>query len=159
MCSSDLFTFNIQLIGVFGYHIYDDVRRVLDSYQLTNFRKDLNAWSGTNPGGKDPRLAVDQPSDPTVAINNMAETSRWLENGSYVRIRNIEFGYQLPRNTLLRAGIANARVFISGQNLLTITGYKGLDPDVAGNGILQRGFDSGNWPPSRVISGGIQFDF
>ena len=153
------FTFNIQIIGVFGYHIYDDVRRVLDSYQLTNFRKDLDAWSATNPGGKDPRLAVDQPSDPTVAINNMAETSRWLENGSYVRIRNVELGYQLPRNTLLKAGISNARVFISGQNLVTFTGYKGLDPDVAGNGILQRGFDSGNWPPSRVLSGGIQFDF
>jgi TonB-linked SusC/RagA family outer membrane protein len=153
------FTLNIQLIGVFGYHVYDDVRRVLDSYQLTNFRKDLDPWSTGNTNAKDPRLAVDQPGDPTVAINNMAETSRWLENGSYVRIRNVELGYTLPRNTLNKAGIAGARVFISGQNLLTITGYKGLDPDVAGNGILQRGFDTGNWPPSRVLSGGIQFDF
>jgi len=153
------FTLNIQFVGVFGYHIYDDVRRVLDSYQLTNFRKDLDPWSSSNPNGKDPRLAVDQPSDPTVSINNMAQTSRWLENATYVRLRNVELGYTLPRNTLSKAGISNARVFISGQNLLTFTGYKGLDPDVVGNGLMERGFDNGNWPPSRVLSGGIQFDF
>ena len=153
------FTFNIQLVGVFGYKVYNDVRRVLDGYQLTNFRKDIDPWSPTNVNGKDPRLAVDQGNDPTVATNNLAETSRWLENASYVRIRNLEIGYILPRKTMSGLGVANARVFISGQNLLTITGYKGLDPDVVGNGILQRGFDTGNWPPSRVLSGGIQFDF
>ncbi|HXB08398.1 MAG TPA: TonB-dependent receptor [Puia sp.] len=153
------FTLNIQLVGVFGYKIYDDVRRVLDSYQLTNFRKDINPWSTGNPNGNDPRLAVDNPGDRTVSINNMAQTSRWLENGSYVRIRNIELGYQLPKKPLAAAGISNARVYISGQNLLTLTGYKGLDPDVVGSGITARGFDTGNWPPSRVLSAGLQFDF
>jgi len=153
------FTLNIQLVGIFGYKIYDDVRHVLDGYQLTNFRKAINPWSASNPNGSDPRLAVDNPGDPTVSINNMAQTSRWLENGSYVRIRNIELGYQLPKKTLAAAGINNARVYISGQNLLTLTGYKGLDPDVMGNSIIARGFDTGNWPPSRVLSAGLQFDF
>lgn len=153
------FTLGIQVVGIFGYKIYDDIRRVLDSYQLTNFRKDIDPWSATNTNGKDPRLAVDVPSDPTVAINNMAQTSRWLENGSYVRIRNIELGYSFPKKTLGNTGISNARVYISGQNLLTLTGYKGMDPDVQGNGILQRGFDNGNWPPNRVLSAGVQFDF
>ncbi|HWB91239.1 MAG TPA: TonB-dependent receptor [Puia sp.] len=153
------FTLNIQLVGVFGYHVYDDVRRVLDSYQHTNFRKDIDPWSTANPNGKDPRLALEQPSDPSATTNNLAQTSRWLENASYVRIRNVELGYSLPDKTWSRAGISNARIFISGQNLLTITGYKGLDPDVVGNGLLERGFDVGNWPPSRVLSAGIQFDF
>ncbi len=153
------FTIGIQLIGIFGNKIYDDVRRVLDSYQLTNFRKGIDPWSATNTGGKDPRLAVDVPGDPTVSINNMAQTSRWLENGSYVRLRNVEIGYILPKRTLSAAGISSARVYVSGQNLLTFTGYKGLDPDVMGNGILQRGFDNGNWPPSRVLSAGLQLDF
>lgn len=159
------FTLGIQFVGVFGYKIYDDVRRVLDGYQLTNFRKDINPWSAANPNGTDPRLAVDVPADPTVAINNMVQTSRWLENGSYVRIRNIEIGYIFPAGVLNNAGISNARVFISGQNLLTFTKYKGLDPDIQGNAdatgnrILQRGFDTGNWPPSRVLSAGLQFDF
>jgi hypothetical protein len=154
------FTVGLQVVGVFGAKIYDDIRRVLDSYQLTNFRKDIDPWSSSNPGGKDPRLAVDaSATDPTVAVNNMAQTSRWIENGSYVRIRNIELGYTFPRKVLGNSGISNARVYISGQNLLTLTGYKGLDPDVVGAGILQRGFDAGNWPPSRVLSAGVQFDF
>src|SRR5258708_2969801 len=159
------FTIGIQLIGIFGNKIYDDVRRVLDGYQLTNFRKGIDPWSTTNPGGKDPRLAVDVPGDPTVSINNRAQTSRWLENGSYVRLRNVEIGYTFPKRMLGQAGISNARIYLSGQNLLTITKYKGLDPDVQGNAdaqgnrILQRGFDTGNWPPSRVLSAGLQFDF
>jgi TonB-linked SusC/RagA family outer membrane protein len=159
------FTLGIQLVGVFGYKIYDDVRHVLDSYQLTNFRKDINPWSTGNPNGSDPRLAVDVPADPTVSFNNMVQTSRWLENGSYVRLRNIELGYAFPVDRLSNLGISNARVYISGQNLLTLTKYKGLDPDIQGNAdatgnrILQRGFDTGNWPPSRVLSAGVQFDF
>jgi TonB-dependent starch-binding outer membrane protein SusC len=153
------FNVNIQLVGVFGNTIYDDIRRVLDSYQLTNFRKDINPWSSTNPNGSDPRLAVDVPADPEVSLNNMAQTSRWLENASYVRLRNIEIGYSFSHNTLMKAGISNIHVYISGQNLVTITKYKGLDPDVQGTGIITRGFDAGNWPASRIFSVGLQFGF
>lgn len=154
------FSIGIQFIGVFGNKIYDDVRRVLDSYDNSNFRKDINPWSTTNTGATDPRLAVNAPgTDPTVAINNYAQTSRWLENGSYVRLRNLEIGYAIPNSTFGNMGISNARVYVSGQNLFTITKYKGLDPDVQGGGILERGFDNGNWPPSRVISAGIQLSF
>jgi TonB-linked SusC/RagA family outer membrane protein len=152
------FTLGIQIIGIFGYKIYNDVRRALDNYQLTNFRKDIDPWSTSNPNGKDPRLGVES-ADPTIAINNLAQTTRWLENGNYVRIRNIELGYTFPKRTLGNTGISNARVYISAQNMLTITGYKGLDPDIQGNGILQRGFDNGNWPPSRLLSAGLSFDF
>ncbi|HXS58036.1 MAG TPA: TonB-dependent receptor [Hanamia sp.] len=153
------FNLNIQLVGVFGDKLYDDVRRVLDGYQLTNFRKDIDPWSSTNTNGKDPRLAVDIPGDPEVSLNNMAQTSRWLEDGSYVRLRNVEIGYSFSPNTLKKAGITNAHIYISGQNLLTITKYKGMDPDVQGTGIITRGFDAGNWPSSRIISIGLQFGF
>ena len=153
------FNLNVQLVGVFGSKIYNDIRRQLDSYQLANFRKDINPWSATNLNGTDARLAVDQSSDLTVSTNNMAQTDRWLENGSYVRIRNIELSYAVPKNMLSKIGFANGRFYISGQNLLTITKYKGLDPDVQGTGIISRGFDAGNWPSSRIISFGIQADF
>lgn len=53
----------------------------------------------------------------------------------------------------------NVRVFVSGQNLLTVTKYKGLDPDVEGNSLLQPGYDNGGWPPSRVFSVGINCGF
>jgi TonB-dependent starch-binding outer membrane protein SusC len=153
------FNINIQLVGVFGDKLYDDVRRALDNYQLTNFRKDINPWSPTNTSGTDPRLAVDVPADPEVSINNMAQTSRWLENGSYVRLRNVEIGYTFSHKTLGKTGLSNTRIYISGQNLLTITKYKGLDPDVQGTGIITRGFDAGNWPASRIYSAGLQLDF
>lgn len=153
------FSINIQFVGVFGNKIYDDIRRALDAYTLTNFRKDVSPWTPTNTNTSDPRLAVDQPSDPTVSINSMAQTDRWLESGSYVRLRNVEIGYGLSKNILNRISFSNARIYVSGQNLFTITKYKGLDPDVQGTGIISRGFDAGNWPSSRLISVGIQCEF
>ncbi|QNF32823.1 TonB-dependent receptor [Adhaeribacter swui] len=159
------FSLNLQLVGVFGYKIYNDVRRSLDSYQQTNFRSDINPWSPTNTDTSDPRIALN--TEQGIIDNNRGESDRWLENGSYVRMRNVELGYNVPPTFLSRAGIQNARVFISGQNLFTITKYSGLDPDVVGNPdpnnaqvrILQRGVDLGNWPASRVFSLGVQCDF
>jgi TonB-dependent starch-binding outer membrane protein SusC len=153
------FSLNLQLVGVFGNKIYDDIRRQLDSYQLANFRSDVNPWSTSNTNGTDPRLAVDQSSDPTISFNNMAQTDRWLESGSYVRVRNLELAYTIPVNVTSKVNFSSARVYISGQNLFTITKYKGLDPDVQGTGVISRGFDAGNWPSSRIISVGIQADF
>lgn len=152
------FSLNIQLIGVFGNKIYDDVRRAMDNYQLTNFRKDINPWSATNPGGTDPRLAVDNGNDQTVSVNNMGETDRWLENGSYVRLRNLEIGYSLPAAWTNKIKFNTARVFISAQNLLTITKYKGLDPDISNTNLGMRGLDSGFWPSSRIFSAGVNID-
>lgn len=152
------FSFGLQLVGVFGLTIYNDVRRVLDSYQNSNFRTAINPWSPTNTSGTDPRLGIAN-GDAGIANNNTPESSRWLENGSYGRIRNLELGYQLSGNVLKQLHISSARIFISGQNLLTVTGYKGQDPDVVGNGILQRGVDAGNWPSSRIYSIGINCGF
>ena len=152
------FSLNIQVIGVFGNKIYDDVRRAMDNYQLTNFRKDINPWSATNPGGTDPRLAVDNGNDPTVSVNNMGETDRWLENGSYVRLRNLEIGYSLPAAWTNKIKFNSARLFISAQNLLTITKYKGLDPDISNTNLGMRGLDSGFWPSSRIFSAGVNID-
>ena len=153
------FSLNLQLVGIFGNKIYNDIRRRLDSYELANFRSDVNPWSPSNPNGTDARLAVNQSSDPTVSMNNMAQTDRWLESGSYVRVRNLELAYLLPRNWLNRVDFNNARIYVSGQNIVTFTKYKGLDPDVQGTGIITRGFDAGNWPSNRVISVGISADF
>lgn len=152
------FSINIQLVGVFGNTIYDGVRQALDGYQLTNFRKDINPWSPDNLNGTDPRLAI-ATNDPGVSFNNMAPTDRWLESGAYVRMRNIELSYTMPKNVLSSVHISNARFYVSGQNLFTITKYKGLDPDVQGTSIINRGFDAGNWPASRIISVGINCEF
>lgn len=159
------FSLNIQLVGVLGYTVYNDVKRVLDGYQRTNFRRDVSPWTESNTGTTDPRIGLD--TEQGIIDNNRGDSERWLDNASYVRMRNIELGYRVPPALLGRLTIQSARVYISGQNLFTITGYDGLDPDVVGNTdpnnpqgrILERGVDLGNWPASRVFSAGIQFEF
>lgn len=152
------FSLNVQLVGVFGYTVYNSVRAGLDGYQNTNFRRDVSPWSPTNTGTSDPRIGL-QTNDPGIQSNNLAYTDRWLENASYGRIRNIELGYTLPTTLLSRAKVRNARVFVSGQNLFTVTKYTGLDPDVTGANIQERGVDNGHYPSPRVISVGITGDF
>jgi hypothetical protein len=148
------FNVNIQFVGVFGNQVYNDSRRGLDSYQNTNFRKDINPWTAANTGTSDPRLAL--ATEQGVIDNNRGDSERWLEDGSYVRLRNIEIGYNFDFE---RLNISNARVFVSGQNLFTITGYSGLDPDVTGLNLYERGLDAGHWPASRIFSAGIQCEF
>ena len=150
------FSINLQLVGVFGSTLFDAVRQTLDSYQNTNFRSAISPWTPTNTNTSDPRLGF--ATDPGIDSNNTFASSRWLENGSYGRIRNLEIGYSLPKAFLSKWKIDNARIYVSGQNLLTVTKYKGLDPDVEGN-LLQPGYDSGNWPPSRIFSLGINCGF
>ncbi|GAB3780953.1 TonB-dependent receptor [Spirosoma horti] len=151
------FSLNIQLVGTFGYTVYNDVRRILDSYQNTNFRSDLSPWTPTNTGTSDPRLGLEA-TDQGIISNNLAYSDRWLENASYVRVRNVEIGYNLPKELANRFKMRGARLYVSGQNLLTITGYSGLDPDVTGANIQERGVDNGHWPTPRVISVGINCD-
>jgi TonB-linked SusC/RagA family outer membrane protein len=152
------FNMNMQWVGVFGYQVLNGIRREIDSYQNTNFRNDLSPWSPTNTNTSDPRIGVSV-GDPGLIDNARLESDRWLEDGSYVRLRNLEIGYNFLPEMMQRWNVQNARVFISGQNLLTFTKYSGLDPDVTGNGILERGFDNGNWPASRIYSIGFQLEF
>jgi TonB-dependent starch-binding outer membrane protein SusC len=151
------FSLNLQFVGVFGYKVYNDVKKVLDSYQRTNFRSDVSPWTESNTGTSDPRLGLD--TDQGIIDNNRGDSDRWLDNGSYVRLRNVELGYKLSADNLSKLKLQSARFFISGQNLLTFTSYDGLDPDVVGVGIFERGLDSGNWPASRVYSVGLQVEF
>ena len=151
------FSLNVQLVGTFGYTVYNDVRRILDSYQNTNFRSDISPWTTTNTNTTDPRLGLES-GDQGIISNNLGYSDRWLENASYVRVRNIELGYNLPKSFANRLNVRGARLYISGQNLFTITGYSGLDPDVTGANIQERGVDNGHWPTPRVISLGINCD-
>ncbi|WP_461039254.1 SusC/RagA family TonB-linked outer membrane protein [Spirosoma harenae] len=152
------FSLNVQLIGVFGYTVYNDVRRSLDTYQNTNFRADVSPWSSTNTNTSDPRIGLEA-GDQGIISNNFSYTDRWLENASYVRLRNVEVGYTFQKTLLTKLSVRNVRLYVSGQNLFTVTSYSGLDPDVTGANIQERGVDNGHWPSPRVISVGITGDF
>ena len=152
------FSINVQFVTVLGYKIYDDIKRVLDGYAtLNNFRKDLSPWTPTNTNTSDSRLGL--ATDPGINDNNFPESERWLESGSYFRLRNVELSYIIPKGVLRGVGFTSTHVFVSAQNLFTITKYKGQDPDLGSSDINSRGFDAGNWPSSRIISFGVTGEF
>ena len=79
----------------------------------------------------------------------------FLENGSYLRVKNITLGYTLPKSLFGNApGAPNLRVYASGENLLTFTKYSGMDPEVGNYGV-----DGGTYPVSRVVSFGLNLTF
>jgi len=160
---------NIQFYGAFGQKLYNDVRREIDGMGYSNYRRDINPWTPQNTDTDFPRLGVSYSTgaagDPASAdrgiISNVrSNTDRWLENGSYLRLRNVELAYSLPKTVTDKLSISNARVYVSGQNLLTFTKYTGLDPDVVGaNFNLEPGVDLGSYPSSRIISFGLNLGF
>lgn len=152
------FDLSLQFIGIFGNEIFNSVRRELDSYQNTNFRSDISPWTPSNTNTSDPRIGVSI-SDQGLVDNARFASDRWLEDGSYIRLRNVQLGYSFEDKFLSKVGMSGLRIYVSGQNLFTITDYSGLDPDVKGNGILERGVDIGNWPSSRILSIGLNVEF
>lgn len=153
------FTFNMQWYAVVGNKLYNRPRYQVDRMdQNTNYRKGANPWTAQNTNTTMPRAAIGAP-DQGIQFNVLPQTDRWLEDGSYLRLRNIELGYSLPKGTLSKVGFTSTRVFISGQNLLTFTKYTGLDPDITGVNIFERGLDNGQYPALRIISAGINFGF
>lgn len=147
-----------QFVGIFGNEIFNSVRRELDSYQNTNFRSDVSPWTTDNTNTNDPRIGV-ATNDQGLVDNARFNSDRWLEDGSYVRLRNLQIGYSLDDKFFEKIKMTGVRLYATGQNLFTISKYSGLDPDVQGNGILERGVDNGNWPSSRIFAIGLNVEF
>jgi TonB-dependent starch-binding outer membrane protein SusC len=154
------FTFAMQWYGVAGNKLYNRPRLNVDRMdQNTNFRKGINPWTPQNTNTDFPRVAISTPGDQGIAFNTLPFTDRWLESGSYLRLRNIEIGYSIPKSVLGNIGFNSIRVFASGQNLFTFTKYTGLDPDITGVNIFERGLDNGQYPALRIFSAGVNFGF
>ena len=88
------------------------------------------------------------------ANNNLRESDFYIEDGSYMRLKNLQIGYTFKNVPYLKS----IRIFFSGQNLVTLTKYSGLDPEIGG-GSLNTGLDYGTYPQARVFSGGVNFNF
>ncbi len=92
-------------------------------------------------------------------------SSRFLEDGSYLRLKNLQLGYTLSPKILKLVGVSLARVYVSGTNLLTITKYSGLDPEMTvsnnsqGEGDGAKGIDWGTYPSARTIMFGLDLTF
>lgn len=149
------FDISIQLGGTLGNEIFNAMR--LYTYSLTDItNKDkalLNYWTPTRTNTDIPRLAAADYN------NNNRLSDRYVENGSYLRLRNVQVGYTLPSEWVKKMMLQKIRVYVSAQNLFTISGYSGIDPEVGQSASLSRGIDYGIYPQSRVITGGINVTF
>lgn len=122
----------------------------------------LNAWTPTNTNTNVPRAVGKDPNQ------NVRPSTRWIENGSYLRLKNIMIGYNIPSSFLqsfVKGTISSFRVYVSSQNLFTITKYTGWDPEVGSkdiklpNGTLTNGIDFGQYPAARSFQFGVQVGF
>ncbi|WP_018628192.1 SusC/RagA family TonB-linked outer membrane protein [Niabella aurantiaca] len=142
------FDFSMFWQGVGGvklFHIFKESTLNASEQGYNRWDKILEAWSPSNTGGTIPRISANDPN------NNFQTPSDWyLENGNYLRLKSVVLGYnfnKLYRNMKLR-------VYISSDNLLTITKYSGMDPEVGG-----WGFDGGQFPVSRIYAAGVKLTF
>jgi iron complex outermembrane receptor protein len=112
--------------------------------------------SNATGGGNFLRPAL---TDPTGIREPAIYSSRWVENASFVRLQNITVGYDLNLPLLTRSA-RSARLYVSADNLITLTGYSGLDPEVfTSNGLATRGLDYLTYPRPRTITGGLRLLF
>ncbi|RNI30082.1 TonB-dependent receptor [Rufibacter immobilis] len=153
------FNFSMQWYGVAGNKIYNRPRYNTDrGDENASYRSDYSPWTPANTNTEDPRIGFGN-TDRGIQYNARPDTDRWLEDGSYLRLRNVEIGYNVPAALLQPVGLQSVRVSLSGQNLFTFTKYTGLDPDIVGVNIFERGLDNGQYPALRIYSLGVQFGF
>ena len=113
----------------------------------------MDRWTVDNPSNENPRV--------TTSLNrNGVFSDYFVEDGSYLRIRNVQLGYVLPSVISEKFGSDYVRFYISANNLFTITNYMGYDPDIgAAQGTLSNGIDYGFYPQARTIMGGVNIKF
>ncbi|WP_336835067.1 TonB-dependent receptor [Sphingobacterium siyangense] len=110
----------------------------------------LMRWTPSNPSQLYPRAKL----DPAPVFSN-----QFVESGSFVRLKSLHFGYNFPKEWLEGASIKSLNLYLTAQNLLTWTKYKGFDPEVTSGSNVQIGTDSGIYPAARSISAGISLTF
>jgi len=149
------FDLNVSTFGAAGYKVMDFIDRTLrGSYGATNKSVDLvNAWTPENPSTTVPRVYWAS----TGSITNDMFSSRFLQNGAYWKIANIELGYNLP-DKWFKDVISGVRVYVSGQNLATISKYRGYNIDFAG-GTFTPGYNYCSYPTPMTLMFGVNLSF
>ncbi|UXE66936.1 MAG: TonB-dependent receptor [Chryseotalea sp. WA131a] len=151
------FDFSAFFQFVSGNKIYNNTRAFSEGMNsiFGSTEAVLRRWTPTNTNTNVPRAINGD------APNNRRTSDRWLEDGSFVRLKNVVFGYTLPASLTSKMKISSLRVYFSGQNLLTWTNYSGLDPEVntfSGSNIAL-GTDFLTFPQARVYTFGVNIGF
>ncbi|MCO5292215.1 MAG: TonB-dependent receptor [Chitinophagaceae bacterium] len=156
--------FGIFFDGMYGNKIFNYTRaRIESTNEVINFSTSLlNSWTTSNTGATLPRFTQQDPNK-----NYRRVSERWMENGSFFRLKTLELGYTFPQQITNLAHLKTTRFFLAGDNLVTSTQYKGYTPDLGqndeqnggGSGTLTRGTDHGRFPIAKSIIVGVQVNF
>lgn len=141
--------FNAQL----GHDIYRTYER--SDVTFSNYQSFwLDRWTPEAPSADLPRLTSIDPN------NNQRPSDFYVEKGNFLRLRNLQIGWNLPREWTHRAKMKEVKVYLTGNNLFTVTNYRGFDPDIGTSGwILDTGIDKGFYPTNRSLGAGLNVTF
>ncbi|WP_086543097.1 SusC/RagA family TonB-linked outer membrane protein [Algoriphagus antarcticus] len=161
------FEFTIFGNGSVGNDIFNYVRYFADfnTFQGNRSKDALyNAWQPSNPSAPKSQWVAANPNAtaPIMDANDQVSSrpsSYFIEDGSYFRIRNIQLTYNLPAAALSKIGFGRASLYVQGQNLITITKYSGLNPEIQTNTDNTLGFDGGYMPVSKNFLVGLNLNF
>ncbi|MFS4467949.1 SusC/RagA family TonB-linked outer membrane protein [Maribacter sp. 2210JD10-5] len=164
------FDVGFNFYGSYGGEILNLVKRELESASgygnsasFSNVSTEFfnNRWTPTNPSNTFSRALIDDGN-----IQNNRASSYFVEDGSYLRLRNLNIGYSLPSGVVDKLGINSLRIYSSIQNLFTITNYSGVDPEIGQNtdingnsSVTTRGIDAGAYPISKTFTLGFNLKF
>ena len=153
------FDLTVFVNGSQGNDVFNYVRYFADfnTFQGNRSKRALyEAWQPTNKGGTTPIM------DANDQISSRPSTY-FIEDGSYLRIKNVQLTYNVPKSIGKKIGLDNAQIYIQAQNLATFTKYTGLNPEITigtnDNRNNTIGFDGGNMPVSRTILFGLNLGF
>ncbi|MFN4762008.1 SusC/RagA family TonB-linked outer membrane protein [Gillisia sp. Q332] len=132
---------------IYNYEkIYSDFPTFFDGNRSTRV---LNSWAPDNTNAENPALSQ------TITNNETNPNSFFVEDGSYLRLKNLQVGYNFSENISDRLSVESLRLYVQGTNLFTITGYDGLDPEIQSFNSLNLGIDDNIYPISQILTLGV----
>jgi TonB-dependent starch-binding outer membrane protein SusC len=151
-CNYRNFDFSMFWQGSAGNKVFNAVYQSLMTGQYGNQHiNELNYWTPVNTNTIVPRPIIGDPN------GNNRFSDLFVEDGSYVKLQNVQLGYTIPSELFGKTKVfTKLHVYVSGQNVITISKYRGYDPDFISNGLFSRGFDYGSFPNARTVMFGIQ---
>ena len=149
------FDLSVVLGSAWGHKIYNGNKYFYEGMNSgSNFlTSSLNAWTPQNTNTNIPRAIFNDPN------GNLKESDRFIEKGDFVRLRQLQLGYTLPKKMMQKVFIERLRFYVSGENLFTITGYDGIDPEFSRVSVLNTGIDKLIYPFTRSFTLGAQLTF
>ena len=149
------FDFSAVIGSAWNYKLYNGNKYFYEGMNSKSnmLKSTLDAWTPQNTNTNVPRAVYQDPN------GNMKESDRFLENGDFIRLRQVQLGYTLPKSLLQHMHLDKLRFYVSGENLFTITGYNGIDPEFSRTSVLNTGIDNLIYPFTRSFTVGAQLTF